>query len=193
MARVQGLHNAARRVARGLALGLAAIGPVPALAADGPPGAQRLAWRDVADFLGLSPPQRQTLAASHAALERALADEASRAGNREHPAACRASREAVAAHHARLLASLSPTQSRRLADLDRALQLLPVVESAQAAGFLGASVAAAPPGLPAGAASAEFRWRREPAPALPGCPATSTTIHREVDRIDPSGGPPPQR
>lgn len=78
-----------------------------------------------------------------------------------------------------LRASLEPAQLQRLAQLEQALALMPVVEAAQRTGWLPAQVRTAPPGLPPGAVEVGVRWQRVAVAALPGC--DDTTVRREVD------------
>ncbi|PTT89807.1 hypothetical protein DBR42_07180 [Pelomonas sp. HMWF004] len=87
-------------------------------------------------------------------------------------------------------AVLTPPQLARLAQLEAAFLLMPVIESAQAAGLLDDRVALPPRGLPEGRVAQEASWLRVPAAALPGCPAAPTTVAPEVARDAPDAAAP---
>lgn len=160
---------------------------LPAMAVAPPSRAERLAWRDAARFLELSDAQMAQVQAARAEHERGLrelAQQAERAapGTEAMAAICRHAGEHEAAFRGKVSALLLPPQLAQLAQLRQAFELMPLVESAQAAGLLPDSLNVAAGALPQGSAEVAVQWQRVPARPLPGC--TGTTVHREVSTGD---------
>lgn len=180
------------RLGLGAAVVAASLGAGPAAGSEPPQPSPRLLWREADAFLALTAGQRQALQALHEAQERrlqALRD----AHARQSPAVptptlCQQARQVRADWLAGSRAVLTPPQLARLAQLEAAFSLMPVIESAQAAGLLDDRVALPPRGLPEGRVANVVSWVRMPAPALPGCPPGSTTVVPEVER-DPPDAP----
>ena len=160
---------------------------LPAMAVEPSSRAERLEWREAARFLDLSDAQMAQVQAARSERERGLrklAQQAERAagGTDAMAAICREAGEHEAALRGKVSALLLPSQLARLEQLRQAFQLMPLVESAQAAGLLTDSLNVAPGGLPQGSAEVAVQWQRVPAKPLPGC--ADTTIHREVSTGD---------
>lgn len=159
---------------------------MPAMAADPPSRVDRLSVQAAAKFLDLTSEQVVRVQAARAEHQRRLGElaaDAARAGSGRAAATtlatvCAQARESEAAFHGKVAALLSPPQVARLDQLSQAFQLMPLVESAQAAGLLPESLGVPPPGLPQGSAEVAVRWQRIPAKPLPGC--ADTTVLREV-------------
>lgn len=165
---------------------------VPAFAAEASARSDRAAWRDAFSFLGLSATQIEvvrSVRADHARALLALTGQAAQlvADKTAAPSdtearlmkLCQRSQAVDAAQRARLRAPLSEEQLQRLTQLEQALNLLPVIESAQAAGLIADRTRLPLVGLPSGSVEAEYSWRRVAALPLPGCP--SSVLHREVE------------
>lgn len=160
---------------------------LPAMAIEPPSRAERLAWREAARFLELSDAQMAQVQAARAEHERGLrklAQQAERApaGSDATAAICRQAGEREAAFRGKVSALLLPPQLARLEQLRQAFQLMPLVESAQAAGLLPDTLKVAAGALPQGSAEVAVQWQRVPARPLPGC--TGTVVHREVSTSD---------
>lgn len=112
---------------------------------------------------------------------------------------CQQSRQLSTEHQAQMRRLLGDTQLQRLAQLEQAFQLMPVVLSAQAAGLLDDRLTVAPEGFRQFQVSHEVSFRSVAAKALPGCPADSTEVRegtvtggvRATDHLAPAaiGGP----
>jgi hypothetical protein len=96
-------------------------------------------------------------------------------------ALCTRSKQRLAHHIDQARAVLTAEQTRRLAVLQQAFDLLTVVESAQAALLLPERLSAAPAGLPDGQLSNEFVFKRQLALPLPGCPTQAQQVLPEVN------------
>ncbi len=72
-------------------------------------------------------------------------------------------------------AILTPPQLSKLAALEEAYALMPIVQSAQAAGLMPGAMTGPPSGMPGGKLEVEFTYVRASQPPLPGCrPATQS-------------------
>ena len=78
-------------------------------------------------------------------------------------------------------ALLKPAQITKLAALEQAFNLMPIVQSAQSVNLLSAALTAPPPGLPQGSVEVEFSYVRSSIVPLPGCVASRQVVHPEVD------------
>lgn len=178
-------------------LALAVAGVLPAPAAELSPRSDRAAWRDAASFLDLSTTQMAAMRAAHAEYTRELQElsgQAQALGARKaavpsvtdaaNPALCQRSQALNAAYRTKVRAPLSDAQLKRLAQLEQAMELLPYIESAQAAGLIADRIKLPVVGLPLGTVEADYIWRRQAATPLPGCPAS--VVHREVESEDGS-------
>jgi len=168
---------------------------------------QRLLGRDVARYLDLTVEQVTRLVridtgwssyrAERSLRARQLQDEidaearksnADRAGlkqrNLELETICRHARErrAQVLHEAR--AVLNPGQVAKLAQLEQAFALMPIIESAQALNLMPNSLSGPPPGMPEGTVETQFTFTRGKPDALPGCPAMAQRIYPGVELND---------
>ncbi len=152
--------------------------------------------RDVARFLELRPEQHGRLAEIESGWQRFLAEATRRAAAIEQaPVAqrvqprerlCTESRERQQQAERDARALLDTSQRGRLAELERALQLLPVIESAQAAHLLPPQLMLPPAAMPDGQVEVAVRFvRADPLP-LPGCPALTQNTRPGVEPVDPA-------
>jgi hypothetical protein len=158
------------------------------------PAARHL-QREVARYLDLSPTQQQQLASVNADWSVQLQALQSQAQSRRDTAArealCRVSRQRQAEHQQRTRALLSAEQLARLAALEQAFLLMPVIESAQSASLMPDRLELVPAGLPDGGVVVESNYRRAAAAPLPGCPAVTQNMRPTLDlTLDPQGKPP---
>ena len=179
----------AARLGLGIALVAGSLAAASAWAADPPQRRTTLLWREAATFLELTATQRQALDALQVAYSgrlQALRElQAQARAKSPDTGLCQQATAARAEWLAGSRAVLAPAQLARLAQLEAAFALMPVIESAQAAGLLDDRVALPPRGLPDGQASQSVSWLRVPAGTLPGCPAAATTVVPEVERDAP--------
>jgi hypothetical protein len=152
----------------------------------------RRAAAEAARYLGLTAAQQaridSTVQAWNSELQTLQASDSAKLGAAQKSALCQRSHQRLAQHIDQARAVLTPEQHSRLATLEQALQLLTTVESAQAAMLLPERISAAPAALPAGHIDSEIVFRRMPAPALPGCPASTQQVRPEVEG-PPASGP----
>lgn len=183
-------------MSRGLTSLLLLAALLPPMAPASAQAPTRHLLRDVARYLELRPEQHGRLAEIEAGWQGYLADAHRRAASIDQaPAAQRAQpaerlcaesreRQQLAERDARAL--LDAPQRTRLAELERALQLLPVIESAQAAHLLPPQLMLPPAAMPEGQVEVAVRFvRAEPMP-LPGCPARSQNTRPGVEPVDPA-------
>jgi hypothetical protein len=78
-------------------------------------------------------------------------------------------------------AVLTPAQLAKLAVLEQAFALMPIVQSAQTVNLLSAVLTGPPAGLPDGTLEVEFGYVRGPVAPLPGCRAPSQVVRPGVD------------
>ena len=169
--------------------------PNPASATEPPNRAERLLGRDAAAYLELDTQQQQraqALQLEHQGQMKRLAEQARKRGGEPASAAamaalCQQSQSAVARWQEQLRGLLAPPQLAKLAQLEQAFALMPIIESAQAAGWMSGTLAAPPRGMPGGQVESLFTWRRAALVPLPGCPAAVTAVHREVQRDGAEG------
>jgi hypothetical protein len=195
-------------LARGVRVGLAvaiwagALSALPAWAAEPASRSARLLWREADSFLTLSLAQRQSLQALHEAYDKRLqvlreTERPRAAMPGQHTAPSNALCQQAGRAHADWLAAsrgvLTPAQLERLAQLEAAFALLPIIESAQAAGLLDDRLLLPPRGLPEGQVAHAVSWLRVPAAALPGCPPAPTTVMPELERQPPEATAPRPR
>ena len=172
---------------------------LPAMAVEPPSRSERLSWQAAARFLDLSSQQVVRVQAARAERERALSElrlHAKRMGTGKAAAAamagiCRQASESEAAFHGKVAALLDAPQLARLEQLRQALYLMPLIESAQAAGLLQDTLNVPVPGLPQGSAEVAVQWQRVTAKPLPGC--SGTTVIREVSTGEDETPRKPQR
>ncbi len=170
---------------------------------------QRLLVRDMARYLELGADQLQSLSrldtewSAHLAqraerarlVEAALAQaSAARAPDRrrideqtrELEALCVQTheRQAELMRQARLL--LNGDQLTKLAALEQAFALMPIIQSAQAAHLLAPTLSVAPAGMPDGTVFAEVAFQRAAPALLPGCRPQASRVLREVESSDPA-------
>ncbi|MEQ1515272.1 MAG: hypothetical protein ABL931_02145 [Usitatibacteraceae bacterium] len=178
------------------------LGPVNAQVPD------RLLGRDAARYLDLSAEQVKMLTQSQAAWRTYRAEAASRAtrleaevnalGRLANPAQAKLDKQRAelddlcresTARQQRTTTDvrnlLTPTQLGKLATLEQALTLMPIVESAQSINLLFGDLSAAPAGMPGGSVEDRFSYVRSAVPPLPGCRPARQVVHREVDRAAP--------
>ena len=74
---------------------------------------------------------------------------------------------------------LTSAQLAKLAVLEQALALMPIVQSAQSANLLSGVVTGPPAGMPGGTLDVEFGYVRSPVGRLPGCRGSSQVVRRE--------------
>ncbi len=158
-------------------VGSAATLPATATATPATPPA----WREAAQHLDLSPDQSRRMAV---ALQPWNAHLARHAGNPEATTLCERSRQLEREARDSARALLTPAQLSRLAQLEQAFLLMPVVESAQNALLLSATLRAPPLGLPQGQADQMIRYQRSAPMPLPGCPAQreEPAAGQQIDR-----------
>lgn len=160
------------------------------------------AWREAADYLQLSGEQRSQLGRVRGEHEQQMAGLVRRdrdlRGKRDQQGLqqlCAESRQAHEGLQGRLRALLSAPQLERLAVLEQAFSLMPIVESAQAAGLVSDRLSTAPAGLPQQQVSVDVSFVRAAPAALPGCPAVQQEVRPgmvdgRVDRpLSPSKSP----
>ena len=78
-------------------------------------------------------------------------------------------------------ALLKPAQITKLAALEQAFNLMPIVQSAQSVNLLSAALTGPPAGLPQGSVDVEFSYVRSIAVPLPGCLASRQMVYPEVE------------
>ena len=78
-------------------------------------------------------------------------------------------------------ALLKPSQITKLAALEQAFNLMPIVQSAQSVNLLSAALTGPPAGLPQGSVDVEFSYVRSIAVPLPGCHASRDVVYPEVE------------
>jgi hypothetical protein len=169
--------------------------PNPASATEPPNRAERLFGRDAAAYLGLDVQQQQrarALWAEHLAQMRQLAEQARKLDAARGPAAakaalCQQSQAAVARSQEQSRGLLAAPQLAKLAQLEQAYALMPIIESAQAAGWMSDTLAVPPRGMPDGQVETPTTWRRAVPVSLPGCPPAASAVHRELQREGADG------
>lgn len=131
-------------------------------------------------------------------IEAALDEEAKRArpgasglGRRqgELEAICQQSRERDAKAMQQARAVLTAPQLTKLATLEQAFVLMPVIQSAQRAHLLSSTLVDAPTGMPEGTVEVEFAYQRSEPVALPGCRTRYQRVHRGTDLVPPAKQP----
>lgn len=154
------------------------------------PREQRKAQRDLDNFLQLSTAQQHALQAQRVTFMQewqALDGQArallARTPGGVEPVGLSVLCERAQALQARLRDQgrgvLDAAQADRLAQLEAAFSLMPLIEAAQAAGLMASHLDLPPAGLPGGSATVAFGWGRVPVNTLPGC--STTRVLREVD------------
>lgn len=78
-------------------------------------------------------------------------------------------------------ALLKPAQISKLAALEQAFNLMPIVQSAQSINLLSGELTGPPAGLPQGSVDVEFGYVRSIAVPLPGCLASRGVVYPEVE------------
>ena len=78
-------------------------------------------------------------------------------------------------------ALLKPAQITKLAALEQAFNLMPIVQSAQSINLLSGELTGPPAGLPQGSVDVEFSYVRSIAVPLPGCLASRQMVYPEVE------------
>lgn len=145
----------------------------------------------LAGYLELDDAQRQSLLEQRASHQRewqplisraqALAGNAAQQGGTTSALAqlCQQSQELRARQRAQARQLLNPRQLDKVALLEEAFALMPMVEAAQAAGLVANHLDVPPAGFSGGMVTVATGWLRTPAVALPGCSATR--VLREVE------------
>ena len=166
----------------------------------------RLLARDAVRYLDLNPEQVTELSRIHSSWLDYLAIAAKRAGlfdakidiktkaRKEKPdAAMRRQQHAeletiCAQSQARrqktmveVRALLNPAQVIKLAALEEALTMMPIVQSAESVNFLSGALRGPPMGMPDGTIEVEFNYIRSPVIPLPGCRATPQVVRPGVE------------
>lgn len=139
--------------------------------------------REVADYLQLSAEQRIQLSRAHSENVQQLNGLAQRAeplrvqhDTRGLQRLCEASQRLQQAFHSHVRSMLTVSQMERLAALDQAFSLMPIVQSAQAAGLMSDRLSTSPAGFPQGQVSEEVSFVRARPAALPGCPLPAQQV-----------------
>lgn len=168
----------------------------------------RLLAREAVRYLELSAEQVKTLTSTNAAWLTYRATAAARAGQLDaeikvQTRLAKPDQAALKKHHAELAticaqsqtrlqqatvasrASLQPGQLVKLAALEQAYALMPIVESAQRVNLLSSVLAGPPAGMPDGGVEVQFSYVRSAAIALPGCPASKEVVHAELEKVVP--------
>lgn len=148
-----------------------------------PNRSDRHAWQAAAQYLQLSPAQWQQMLAARSIHDRAMAALAQQAGKLVSPRdaaakaqLCQRSKLQMGVLRDELHKLMSAQQLALLDQLEQAFALMPLVESAQAAGLIADRLDAPPVGLPQQQVVTASTWQRATPRALPGCPAHETHI-----------------
>ena len=78
-------------------------------------------------------------------------------------------------------ALLKPAQMTKLAALEQALTLMPIIQSAQSVNLLSGILTGPPAGMPDGTLEVEFSYVRSTVVLLPGCRASPQVVRPGVD------------
>lgn len=147
------------------------------------PRAAQHGWREAAAFLMLSNEQWAQLRVARAEHDQQMAQLASQARQLherkdEHGLRqlCQRSRLLASSFRDKLRPTFTPQQLERLAQLEQAFTLMPIVQSAQSAGLIADRLLTSPEGLPQQQVELEVSWQRVTPPALPGCPAQEMVV-----------------
>ena len=166
----------------------------------------RLLARDAVRYLDLNPEQvtalsrihsswlaYRAIAAKRAGLFEAQIDIKTKARNAKPDAAMRRQQQAeletiCAQSQARrqktmveVRALLTPAQVVKLAALEEALTMMPIVQSAESVNLLSGALRGPPMGMPDGTIEVEFNYIRSPVMPLPGCRASPQVVRPGVE------------
>lgn len=142
-----------------------------------PPVALRLQTRDVARYLGLTPEQQSAMNRIHADWSAFIVEQQRVIGGKTpSKTQCQQSTKRQAESMQAARAVLLPAQLEKLAALEAAFLLMPVIESAQVANLMSNTLTLPPLGMPGGSVELGYAYARVPAVALPGC---ETSVQRQ--------------